>query len=1362
MKQVLKYILSLVLVFSVFSVNINASAKTITYNEASNVNYTVEFTYGDQQFIINGGDTVLLRDILNNLGLKGEVTSYRVSNDKLFNVFIGDENGILYEEKLKFIDRETHFLGMMPINKANAKIKYITAMQSFNTDEWLDVVIDGREYRIIVTDEIITAEGTVSTPDANLPNISQGKGNTFASDIPVGTIWIDGSSSSGVAMSIDSRNRATFIPGTVFNNNPGFVKRDVGTGNASGYSGKNTIEYDFSLQPFTEDDNYVVSGNYGTFYKRFDGVLGTFKWENVALIMNASGQAEYCDVYIEYSDLLLPIGSEDTAVINNKKIDDGTIGLMSANAIQLGNSSNIRYGVEIKVRPYIKDKNGNLVDGNFYFPMVDLDVNRGTLNDILYGSTDKYRYSEQVVIKDGLESNIFIPGATGDTRNYISNIDYDSTDGSYLFRPSISGTSESNDNSTFYSGFIVLVKNGDFSLTFRGSSGNRITQMESYILAGTAFNHKLKHSTGIGGTIQTTKDGNHSGELNDGSDLIDPTIIATATGQTVTYTFKPQPGYRLKEVKVKNGSIDYTSGSVVTNYSSFDDNGDGITDRYTYTFSGINKDNAIHVEWEALRLSVHKKTTGTGAVDDTFTFEISATDGTNYVDFSTITGKTFTSKGNNKYEFTLNSDETFDLPIGLIPYGYTWEIKETGLGNLSGWSVVGSDTQSAQIDYNQKAEFINSRGGYNINVEKIWEDDDESIRPDSLMIHITKKDSNLKTGPQLRQLMYQLASCSTTTMSNGCSAISSFKRANKAEYEAAQNNELTIQTASVSGDAATYMWFEGNTIYYYSEANNVILNKNSSQMFEGMKNLVNVSGLENINASFAENMFAMFRDCLKLTDITPLQKWNVGNVTSMRYMFASNNLPNNRMTLSNITPLQKWNTQSVTDMASLFRGTDIVDITPIKNWNVSNVANMNAMFFRTKITSASAIVDWDVVRVGKTYVNASNNNNATGDFKQMFQHAPVASVTSNLPVFTNRAGSWTSNSGDYSTSISPETDSANVKLNTVNTTNSYVLTQPVSKNKNIWIYELNVDTGAYLWDVYEDVPANYTVSDGTTNGKGSVNDPITNVAPKDTAHLHNKRNTKEITLKKNWVDNNDQKNLRPNNLEGFIKYKIGEKEVTLNSGTWVKTGNTWTYKFKVPVEATISDWGENSVPTNYSFKKESYVGSDVYEMTNTLTDLKLTIEKKVTGNMADSNQKFKFTIKIKDNLGNSLQSISIQNGTSAYVTLDATANGFEIELKHGESVVISSLAANYTYEISENAEGYSPSYKIMEGTVTKASGTTADIGVTTLTNNQVVTFVNNREQTPQTGAFTTILPYILLMLITLFGTIIMQIKLRKF
>ena len=218
----------------------------------------------------------------------------------------------------------------------------------------------------------------------------------------------------------------------------------------------------------------------------------------------------------------------------------------------------------------------------------------------------------------------------------------------------------------------------------------------------------------------------------------------------------------------------------------------------------------------------------------------------------------------------------------------------------------------------------------------------------------------------------------------------------------------------------------------------------------------------------------------------------------------------------------------------------------------------------------------------------------------------------------------------------------------------------------------------------------------------------------------------------------------------------------MNSGTWVKTGNTWTYKFKVPVEATISDWGENSVPTNYSFKKESYVGSDVYEMTNTLTDLKLTIEKKVTGNMADSNQKFKFTIKIKDNLGNSLQSISIQNGTSAYVTLDATANGFEIELKHGESVVISSLAANYTYEISENAEGYSPSYKIMEGTVTKASGTTADIGVTTLTNNQVVTFVNNREQTPQTGAFTTILPYILLMLITLFGTIIMQIKLRKF
>ena len=50
--------------------------------------YTVEFTYGDKEYVIAGGHEVLLSEILEQLGLSGTVESWEVSNPALFNIYL--------------------------------------------------------------------------------------------------------------------------------------------------------------------------------------------------------------------------------------------------------------------------------------------------------------------------------------------------------------------------------------------------------------------------------------------------------------------------------------------------------------------------------------------------------------------------------------------------------------------------------------------------------------------------------------------------------------------------------------------------------------------------------------------------------------------------------------------------------------------------------------------------------------------------------------------------------------------------------------------------------------------------------------------------------------------------------------------------------------------------------------------------------------------------------------------------------------------------------------------------------------------------------------------------------------------------
>ncbi len=102
--------------------------------------YTVEFTYNDLQYVLDGDSTIELSEILDYVGLQGNVTYVEVSNSDLFSAY--EEDGIWY----------------------------VSANEAFDTNEWMKVTIDGIEYTIDVTDSAASVECVVVSSGYDIRN----------------------------------------------------------------------------------------------------------------------------------------------------------------------------------------------------------------------------------------------------------------------------------------------------------------------------------------------------------------------------------------------------------------------------------------------------------------------------------------------------------------------------------------------------------------------------------------------------------------------------------------------------------------------------------------------------------------------------------------------------------------------------------------------------------------------------------------------------------------------------------------------------------------------------------------------------------------------------------------------------------------------------------------------------------------------------------------------------------------------------------------------------------------------------------------------------------------------------------------
>lgn len=272
-----------------------------------------------------------------------------------------------------------------------------------------------------------------------------------------------------------------------------------------------------------------------------------------------------------------------------------------------------------------------------------------------------------------------------------------------------------------------------------------------------------------------------------------------------------------------------------------------------------------------------------------------------------------------------------------------------------------------------------------ITITKKWENDDDSVRPDNVTIHLKKTSSILLSGSSnsnhntspLENKIKQIAGDGSQNSNNA--NIKSIKYATKEEYDAKKSSLTSSNEIQASGEK-TYMWFDSSsTIYLYSEADNIYLNNDSGGIFRKMTNLTDISGLSHLNTFYVTDMNRMFQNTEKLTDLTPIANWNVSNVVNMNWIFGHTETSKTMSITSDsnsLGALTNWNTSNVRNFDQAFKACkNITSLEPLQNWDVSNVTNMHQMFNWTtglKNDSAKYIENWDVRRVSN-FTNMFNN-----------------------------------------------------------------------------------------------------------------------------------------------------------------------------------------------------------------------------------------------------------------------------------------------------------------------------------------------------------------------------------------------------
>jgi surface protein len=128
---------------------------------------------------------------------------------------------------------------------------------------------------------------------------------------------------------------------------------------------------------------------------------------------------------------------------------------------------------------------------------------------------------------------------------------------------------------------------------------------------------------------------------------------------------------------------------------------------------------------------------------------------------------------------------------------------------------------------------------------------------------------------------------------------------------------------------------DGFETYEYTDKEVVSLPKNLQQppghcvSFRNCRKLTDISPLRNWDARKLTSLNRLFYGCSELRDISPLAFWNTCNVTNMVRVF------NECYKLSDLRALSLWDVSKVTDMNSMIVWCSVYNITPLKQWKLN-------------------------------------------------------------------------------------------------------------------------------------------------------------------------------------------------------------------------------------------------------------------------------------------------------------------------------------------------------------------------------------------------------------------------------------------
>ena len=207
-----------------------------------------------------------------------------------------------------------------------------------------------------------------------------------------------------------------------------------------------------------------------------------------------------------------------------------------------------------------------------------------------------------------------------------------------------------------------------------------------------------------------------------------------------------------------------------------------------------------------------------------------------------------------------------------------------------------------------------------------------------------------------------------------------------------ENNSITIKNIQSSdSDYEIKAWLntDENTIYYWSQADRILLNEDASEMFSNFPVLKTIdfstvettettnmsrmfSGLEklekldvtNFDTSNVTNMSSMFTNLYKI-DRLDLSNFNTSNVVDMGSMFFTGS-----SALSNLKTLivSSFNTKKVIRMRNMFFGLAKVEQLDVSSFDTGNVTDMISMF-----DGMASVTELDVSRFKTEKVTDMSN-----------------------------------------------------------------------------------------------------------------------------------------------------------------------------------------------------------------------------------------------------------------------------------------------------------------------------------------------------------------------------------------------------